>query len=281
MEASLAASEFERIPGLQNLGQPRLDVWRPPGPRRASTVQCIAQRRRITRSHHRSGLDSTPSLLHPVLRSWSPDLTYCFLFYSLGPNRESSFPPPPPQSLLPFSIFSGLVPASRRSDSVSIHNPRLPTMAPKDTAAMIRELSTPPPPGSPYGVPIPGSERPGRSAVYRNWRFRDQPLLATFDPEIQTLHDLFEQSVRRYPNNRCFGTRNWNPANRSWEEKFDWITYAEVGERRKNLGAGFVEIHKSIGHPKDKYGVGLWSPNRQEWQITGMLNRTSWSRSWY
>lgn len=143
-------------------------------------------------------------------------------------------------------------------------------MAPKDTAAMIRELSTPPPPGSPYGVPIPGSERPGRSAVYRNWRFRDQPLLATFDPEIQTLHDLFEQSVRRYPNNRCFGTRNWNPANRSWEEKFDWITYAEVGERRKNLGAGFVEIHKAIGHTKDKYGVGLWSPNRQEWQITDL-----------
>lgn len=150
-------------------------------------------------------------------------------------------------------------------------------MSPKDTTAIIKELSTPPPAGSPYSLPIPGSERPGRSPVYRNWRFRDQPLLATFDPEIQTLHDLFEESARRFPNNRCFGVRNWNSASKSWEEKFDWISYSEAAERRKNLGAGFVEIHKAIGHSKDKYGVGLWSPNRPEWQITGKSIRPSTS----
>ena len=146
-------------------------------------------------------------------------------------------------------------------------------MAPKDPSVIINELKQPPPPGSPYGVPIPGSERPGRSAVYRHWRFRDQPLLATFDPEVQTLHDLFDRSVRKYPNNRCFGTRNWNQATRTWSDKFEWVTYAQVAERRKNLGAGIVEIHKAISHPKDKYGVGLWSQNRAEWQITGMQDK--------
>ncbi|CRK22379.1 hypothetical protein BN1708_013414, partial [Verticillium longisporum] len=47
-------------------------------------------------------------------------------------------------------------------------------MAPAvDTTALIKKLSVPPPPGSPYGLPIPGSEKEGRSAIYRHWRARD------------------------------------------------------------------------------------------------------------
>lgn len=144
-------------------------------------------------------------------------------------------------------------------------------MAPVDTTAFVKNFMQPPPPGSPYGLPVPNSEKPGRSAVYRHWRFRDQPLLETLDPEVQTLHDLFEEAVRKFPNNRCFGTRAWVPATGTWEDKFEWSTYAQVAERRKNFGAGIVEVHNAINHPKDKYAVGLWSQNRPEWQITGEL----------
>lgn len=144
-------------------------------------------------------------------------------------------------------------------------------MAPsRYTAAEIKEFGTPPAPGSPYGLPIPNSERPGRSAVYRNFHFRDRPLLTTYDPDIRSVHDLFENTARKRPNKRCLGTRNWNTTSKSWEEKFDWITYAEVAERRKHLGAGLVDIHQRIGYAKDKYGVGLWSQNRAEWQITDL-----------
>lgn len=142
-------------------------------------------------------------------------------------------------------------------------------MAPKDITAKIQAIAQPPPPGSPYGVPVPGSERPNRSAIYRHWRFRDGPL-ATFDPEHQTLHDLFEHASKHFPNNRCLGTRHWNPATQDWADKYEWINYAETAERRKNFGAGVAELHQAIGVTKDKYGVGLWSPNRAEWQITGM-----------
>ncbi|TEA16594.1 Long chain acyl-CoA synthetase 7 [Colletotrichum sidae] len=140
----------------------------------------------------------------------------------------------------------------------------------KDTAAYIQELANPPPPGSPYGVPVPGSEREGRSAIYRHWRFRDGPLLSTFDPAIQTVHDLFEDAVRRRPNARCLGHRAWNPAAKNWENKYTWITYADVAERRKNFGAGLVEIHHKVGITDDNYGVGLWSQNRPEWHITDL-----------
>ncbi|KAK1597612.1 AMP-binding enzyme [Colletotrichum navitas] len=144
-------------------------------------------------------------------------------------------------------------------------------MAPsKDIAAYIQELATPPPPGSPYGLPVPGSEKEGRSAIYRHWRFRDGPLLSTFDSATQTVHDLFEDAAKKRPSARCLGHRAWNAATKEWDNKYTWQTYAEVAERRKNFGAGLVEVHQKIGITSDHYGVGLWSQNRPEWHIADL-----------
>jgi long-chain acyl-CoA synthetase len=46
-----------------------------------------------------------------------------------------------------------------------------------------KELQPPPEPGKPYSLPVPGSAKPGRSAVYRHWRFIDG-LLETLDPNV-------------------------------------------------------------------------------------------------
>lgn len=144
-------------------------------------------------------------------------------------------------------------------------------MAPsrRETEAYIKTLATPPPAGSPYALPLPGTERPNRTAVYRHWRFQKGPLLETFSPEHQTLHDLFESSAAAYPGKDCLGWRPWNPVSKTYEPKYTWISYGQVAERRKNFGAGIVELHKRVGVTDDKYGVGLWSQNRAEWQISG------------
>jgi long-chain acyl-CoA synthetase len=130
-------------------------------------------------------------------------------------------------------------------------------------------MATPPPPGTPYAGPIPGTELENRSPIYRHWRFLDQPLLETFDPAQQTLHDLYEEAVRKWAGKQCLGWRPWNPTTGTWENKYVWLTYAQVAERRKNLGAGIVELHEKAGISSGKYGVGLWSQNRPEWQISG------------
>lgn len=143
-------------------------------------------------------------------------------------------------------------------------------MAPKqDTAAYIKSIAEPPPPGTPYALPVPGTERPNRTPVYRHWKFVNSPLLETFDPAHQTVHDLFEASVEKVPNKKCLGWRPWNAVTKTYEPKYVWIPYKEVAERRKNFGAGIVALHKSIGFTEEKYGVGLWAQNRPEWQITG------------
>lgn len=148
-------------------------------------------------------------------------------------------------------------------------------MAPthQDPDAYARALHAPPPPGSPYSLPIPNSEREGRTPVYRHWRFVDKPLLQTIDPDVLTAHDSFEASLKRRPNARCLGSRPWDPVTKTFG-KFEWITYAETALRRKNFGAGLRELHRNAGVVEERqYGVGLWCQNRPEWQISGKFER--------
>src|SRR6185437_3072408 len=63
-------------------------------------------------------------------------------------------------------------------------------------------------------------------------------------------------------------SRPWDPVTKTFG-KYEWITYAETASRRKNFGAGIVELHKKAGITEEKYGVGLWCQNRPEWQIPG------------
>ena len=144
-------------------------------------------------------------------------------------------------------------------------------MAPaRDPDAYVKLLKTPPPPGSPYSLPIPGSAKEDRTAVYRHWRFVDKPLLQTYDPEVLTSHDFFEKSAKKRPNARCLGSRKWDPVTKTYGN-YEWMTYAETALRRKNFGAGIVELHKKAGVTEEQYGVGLWCQNRPEWQISGEL----------
>ncbi|KAL2066568.1 hypothetical protein VTL71DRAFT_2639 [Oculimacula yallundae] len=136
--------------------------------------------------------------------------------------------------------------------------------------ALATALRVPPPPGTPYSLPIPGSEKEGRTAIYRHWRFAEGELLASLDPQALTAHDIFENTVRKYPNARSLGARPYDPVTKTHANKFEWITYSQLAERRKNFGAGIVELHKKAGVTEEKYGVGLWCQNRPEWQISDL-----------
>ncbi|KAJ9665417.1 medium-chain fatty acid-CoA ligase faa2 [Coniosporium apollinis] len=143
-------------------------------------------------------------------------------------------------------------------------------MAPPSLLALdrARELQAPPPRGSPYSVPLPGTATQGRSAVYRNWRFQDE-LLQTLDPSITTMHDAFEQSAKRVPTNRCLGHRPYDPVTKTFGQ-YVWQDYQTVQRRRANFGVGLVQLHKEAGVTEKTYGVGLYCNNKPEWQITDL-----------
>jgi long-chain acyl-CoA synthetase len=144
-------------------------------------------------------------------------------------------------------------------------------MAPvRDVEAYLSDLAKPPPAGSPYGLAVPGSERPGRTAIYRHHRFRDTELMTTVDPEIHSYHDLFESAAARWPNKPCLGARAWDPVTRTHLGKYDWLSFAQVRERKANFGAGLAELGRAINHPSETFPVGVWSQNRIEWQISDL-----------
>lgn len=143
-------------------------------------------------------------------------------------------------------------------------------MAPtQDPDALMYSLTISPPDGSPWSLPIPGSEVEGRSAVYRHFKYVDTPLLKTLDPRVLTGHDILEVTAQKVPNSKCLGHRPWDPVTKTYGN-YQWITYGEVAVRRRNFGVGLVELHKQIGITGTQYGVGLWCQNRPEWQLTGM-----------
>lgn len=133
--------------------------------------------------------------------------------------------------------------------------------------AKANEIVVPPPAGAPYSVAVPGTVQPGRTPVYRHWRF-EKGLLDTLDPAVTTAHEMFEDSLTRNAARPCFGRRPYLAASKSWGP-YEWMDYATVGKRRANFGAGLVTLHKKAGVTQDKYGVGLWCQNRPEWQIVG------------
>ena len=49
-----------------------------------------------------------------------------------------------------------------------------------------------------------------------------------------------------------------------------WMDYQTVHQRRKDFGAGLVYLHEKAGVKDKQYGIGLWSPNSPEWQITDL-----------
>ncbi|KFY65883.1 hypothetical protein V497_01247 [Pseudogymnoascus sp. VKM F-4516 (FW-969)] len=142
-------------------------------------------------------------------------------------------------------------------------------LALQQTKANYKQLASPPPGNKPYSVAVPGTAVDGRSAIYRHWKFQTGPLLTTIDPALRTAHDVFEASAKKYANRNCLGQRAYDASKKTWG-KYTWETYAQVAVRRRNFGAGVVELHKSVGVTGDRYGVGLWCQNRPEWQIADL-----------
>jgi long-chain acyl-CoA synthetase len=70
------------------------------------------------------------------------------------------------------------------------------------------------------------------------------------------LVDLFEQSVKKWPDNRLFGTKNTET------DKYEWVTYAQVAQRVDNLRGGL----KKLGLEKGEK-VGVIVSNSIEWFV--------------
>lgn len=127
-------------------------------------------------------------------------------------------------------------------------------------------------------VEVPNLKQPGYLGVFRNMALPHQ-LVLNPHPQLTTLYDLFEHALAAHHDKPAFGTRPLQ-ADGSYGP-YQWQTYAQVAQRRLNLGAGiFFVLEKnpfrtdSPEHQKCRYDpapaelpfvVTMYSHNRAEW----------------
>ncbi|KIK63618.1 hypothetical protein GYMLUDRAFT_40677 [Collybiopsis luxurians FD-317 M1] len=136
------------------------------------------------------------------------------------------------------------------------------------------ELFPDPIPYSKQGVPVPGTQKPGQTAHYRNgvWGLvtRDTPNALT------TITEIFDSGMRVGKDAPFLGHRpliSTNPL--KFAPYYEWQTWGQVDYRRRCIGSalsGLFKIGKLGGG--DLKTVGIWSINRPEWQIVDIAIAT-------
>ncbi|ORY32192.1 hypothetical protein BCR39DRAFT_524520 [Naematelia encephala] len=150
-------------------------------------------------------------------------------------------------------------------------------------------------------VELPQSKQDGFSGVWTSGTWSSARLIAPEEP--RTLFELFEQSVARHPNQAMFLRRPIVTQDGDDKPTFGTTlvptSYQVIQQRRTNLGSallaleragrlGSQSVHASppeITHPhvphfgrsnrvkngaRRGWGVGLWSQNREEWQVVDL-----------
>ncbi|VVT49209.1 uncharacterized protein SAPINGB_P002157 [Magnusiomyces paraingens] len=131
--------------------------------------------------------------------------------------------------------------------------------------------------GKKQAVALPGSEKPGYSAVYRN-AHNPKKLVSVVHPNLRCTDDLFSATVKANPNSLCLGERQYNQVTKTWGP-YTFQTYSEIDERVSHLSSGIINLVEKHAHQdphKEQYTVGLYGPNSRNWVLTDLAaNRTA------
>lgn len=116
-------------------------------------------------------------------------------------------------------------------------------------------------------IPVPGTKQPGQTAHYRNALWE---IASPQTPGVpKTLDQLFESGLSGGKDRPFLGARrvlSTNPLKLA--KHFAWETYGQIDIRRRHIGSALATLFE-----KGELGggeletVGIWSPNRPEWQL--------------
>ncbi|KAI0755282.1 long-chain-fatty-acid-CoA ligase [Daedaleopsis nitida] len=135
------------------------------------------------------------------------------------------------------------------------------------------ELPIPLPPNADYtkqSVTVPGSERPGQTAIYRHSQF---PFETLDTPGAFTnLIEVFDEGLRRSKGGRFLGHRPMlSKKPPTWANYHVWQTWPEVDARRRAVGSALHRLFRT----KELGGgtletVGIWSKNCPNWLLVDL-----------
>ncbi|KAF6765045.1 long-chain-fatty-acid-CoA ligase [Ephemerocybe angulata] len=131
--------------------------------------------------------------------------------------------------------------------------------------------------GKPYdrqGLAVPGTKQPGQSAHYRNgiWGLIDERT----PNSLATLDQIWFEGLKLGQEKDFLG---WRQAISKTPLKFapaySWISYNEADKRRQNIGSALHSLFQQGKLGGGEFDtVGIWAPNRPEWQLVDIALQT-------
>jgi long-chain acyl-CoA synthetase len=122
----------------------------------------------------------------------------------------------------------------------------------------------------PQAVPLPGTQQPGYSPIYRMSAYKDQ-LLSTYHPKVTTMYESFELIAKERPDQPSLGDREYDYVNKKWGP-YKYMTYSQVRETKNDFAAGLVSVvdkHSGLS-PSTQYVPATYAPNCSNWIITDL-----------
>ncbi|KAI1295985.1 hypothetical protein EDD11_007619 [Mortierella claussenii] len=122
-------------------------------------------------------------------------------------------------------------------------------------------------------VELPGTRTEGATGHYRHVDYVDG-LVDNIRkaPEVKTIYDLFERSVRLFGDKQYLGHRVIINKDTRQYGHYVWETYAEIRQRVEAFGSGLLYLSQSVlgDDPEQlsRWSLGIWAVNRPEWSIS-------------
>ena len=115
-----------------------------------------------------------------------------------------------------------------------------------------------------YSIEVPGSEKPGSSAIYRHPNAKEH-LDSKLSSGAKTLYEAHVISAQKFATCIHLGTRmtvDGKPG------EYIWKVYAEVRDYAQRVGFGLHHLGITERDEDDHSFLGIYSKNREEWVIT-------------
>ncbi|KAI8344489.1 hypothetical protein BC941DRAFT_408769 [Chlamydoabsidia padenii] len=122
-------------------------------------------------------------------------------------------------------------------------------------------------------VELKNTAKDGETGIYRNSAIKHD-LLATYDKNIRTLYDIWQDAYPRSRKLECIGFRPiLNSLTQERSSEFLWQTYGQVAERVDYFGSGLRQLVEETTGKVAGNGpspIGIWAINRPEWGISDL-----------
>ncbi|GMM34738.1 hypothetical protein DASC09_020630 [Saccharomycopsis crataegensis] len=119
-------------------------------------------------------------------------------------------------------------------------------------------------------VPLPNSQKPGFSPVFRNNVSKDG-LFSGLHKDANTIYEAFQHVLTHQGDNDFLGRREVLESGKLGGYKYE--TYKQIGAKRDCVGSGILKcIEKYPEVDADNFIVSLYSGNTYEWMLTDLAS---------